>query len=306
VDIIDLHFQGRERVIAATVLRGPDGFTIIDPGPTSCLAALESGLSRLGGSLADVRTILLTHIHLDHAGATGTILSRVPDARVAVHERGAPHMIDPTKLLSSATRLYGDRMDALWGAFEAVPAERVQPLQGGEQVSAGDRTLEVAYTPGHAVHHVSYFDPGEGLAYVGDTCGIRVVRDYVIAATPPPDIDVPVWHESLNSIAKWQPRALLVTHFGLVPDAAGYLPRYRVVLDRTAEIVRQSLADEGSDETRATSFVARMRAEARGALSEREAEALETAAPFEQIWAGLARYWRRQAQPAPTRRDGAQ
>jgi glyoxylase-like metal-dependent hydrolase (beta-lactamase superfamily II) len=296
VEIVDLNFQGRERVLAASVLPGADGFVVIDPGPTTCLPALEAGLARLGGSLADVRTILLTHIHLDHSGATGTILRRVARAQAAVHERGAPHMIDPTKLLASATRLYGDQMDTLWGAFEPAPAERVRVLRGGERLQAGGRTLEVAHTPGHAVHHVSYFDRDDGTAYVGDTCGVHLVGDFVIAATPPPDIDLPAWHQSLERIGEWQPQALLLTHFGLVPDASNYLPRYRVVLNAMAEIVRQSLNQGESDEERMASFVTRMRAEARGALSDRDATALETAAPFEQIWSGLARYWRRQAQ----------
>jgi len=293
--IIDLRFQGRERVIATAVFQSAGGFVVIDPGPTTCLPALEAGLARLGGSLEDVRTILLTHIHLDHAGATGTVLRRAPAARVAVHERGAPHMIDPAKLIASATRLYGDQMEALWGAFEPAPAARVDVLRGGERLRAGDRTLAVAYTPGHAVHHVSYFDEGERTAYVGDTCGIRVAGDYTIAATPPPDIDLDLWQASLATIETWQPRALMLTHFGLVDGAAAHLAHYRQVLRESADVVRRSLEEGESDEGRVASFVAHMRAGARGSLPEHEAVALEAAAPFEQIWAGLARYWRRQA-----------
>jgi glyoxylase-like metal-dependent hydrolase (beta-lactamase superfamily II) len=295
VEIVDLHFQGRDRVIAATVLLGPNGFALIDPGPTTCLPVLEAALARLGGTLEDVHGILLTHIHLDHAGATGTIAARAPRAQVAVHERGAPHMIDPAKLLASATRLYGDRMDTLWGAFEPVPASRIQVLRGGERLRAGTSTLHVAYTPGHAVHHVSYFDPDEGTAYVGDTCGVRVIGDYVIAATPPPDIDLAAWEQSLAIIEQWRPRTLLLTHFGPVGEVGAYLPRYRSVMYQMAESVRRSLVEGSSDEERVATFVARMRAEARGALSDAEATALEAAAPFEQIWAGLARYWRKQA-----------
>jgi glyoxylase-like metal-dependent hydrolase (beta-lactamase superfamily II) len=295
VDIIDLKFQDRERVIATAVLRGADGLTLVDPGPASCLPALEDGLGRLGGTLQDVRRILLTHIHLDHAGSTGSILARVPRATVCVHERGAPHMVDPSKLLASATRLYGDRMDVLWGAFEPVPAAQVQALAGGERLDVGGRPVRVAYTPGHAVHHVSYLDEGDGIAYVGDTCGIRVVGDYTIAATPPPDIDLDLWDRSLTAIDAWQPASLLLTHFGPVSGARAHVARYRTVLVETAEVVRRSLAEGESDESRAAAFVAFMRAEARGWLSEREAVALEIAAPFEQIWAGLARYWRKQA-----------
>lgn len=293
MDIIDLHFQGREHAIATAVLRGPQGLTLIDPGPTSCLPALEDGLGRLGGTLRDVRLILLTHIHLDHAGATGSIVARVPHVRVAVHERGAPHMIDPVKLIASATRLYGDRMETLWGAFEPVPAGQVQILTGGERLDVGGRPVRVAYTPGHAVHHVSYLDESDGTAYVGDTVGVRVVGDYTIAATPPPDINLELWDRSLTTIDAWNPASLLLTHFGTVAGARAHIAGFREVLAKTAEIARESLTGEGSDEDRAAAFVTRMRAEARGWLSEREAVTLELAAPFEQIWAGLARYWRK-------------
>ena len=295
MDIIDLRFQGRDGVIATAVLRGPQGFTLIDPGPSSCLPALEEGLARLGGTIRDVRMILLTHIHLDHAGATGSLLARAPHIQVGVHELGAPHMIDPAKLLASATRLYGDRMDTLWGAFEPVPAAQVQAFKGGERLDVGGRPVRVAHTPGHAVHHVSYLDETDGTAYVGDTCGIRVVGDYTIAATPPPDIDLEIWDRSLTAIDDWQPTSLLITHFGTVAGARAHVTRYRGVLSRTGELVRQSLARGESDEERAAGFVAVMRAEARAWLSERDAATLEVAAPFEQIWAGLARYWRKQA-----------
>jgi glyoxylase-like metal-dependent hydrolase (beta-lactamase superfamily II) len=293
VDIIDLHFQGRERAIATAVLRGPQGLTLIDPGPTSCLPALEDGLARLGGTLRDVRLILLTHIHLDHAGATGSIVARVPHVRVGVHERGAPHMVTPARLIASATRLYGDRMDTLWGAFEPVPADQVLVLTGGERLDVGGHPVRVAYTPGHAIHHVSYLDESDGTAYVGDTCGVRVVGDYTIAATPPPDIDLDGWSQSLATIEGWNPTSLLLTHFGTVAGARAHLAGFREVLARTADIARESLTRGESDEERAAAFATWMRAEARAQLSEAEAVTLELAAPFDQIWAGLARYWRK-------------
>ena len=213
-DYIDLNFRGSQRVIATAVLAGPDGLVLIDPGPTSCLATLEAGLRDRGYTLRDVRSLLLTHIHLDHAGAAGTIVERVPGVRVHVHERGAPHMIDPRKLLASATRLHGDQMDALWGAFLPVPADRIDVLQGGERLDAAGHGLRVAYTPGHAKHHVSYLDEQSGMAYVGDTGGVRVSGDYLIAPTPPPDIDLEAWRASLDTIDAWQPVSLFLTHFG--------------------------------------------------------------------------------------------
>lgn len=290
---IDLQFGGRSHVIASAVIRGASGLALIDPGPTSCLAALEAGLARLGGALRDVRQILLTHIHLDHAGATGSILARVPTARVLVHERGAPHLIDPTKLIASATRLYGDRMDALWGRFDAVPASQVTVLHGGERLDVLGRPVRVGYTPGHAVHHVSYLDETEGTAYVGDTCGIRVGGDFILAATPPPDIELELWGRSLDLIEGWQPAGLFLTHFGPVGAARAHIEQYRRVLATTGDVVARSLAADGPDEARAARFAADMRQAARRVLSEAEAEAVESAAPFDQVWAGLARYWRK-------------
>lgn len=293
-EFIDLNFRGSDRVIATAVLTGPDGVTLVDPGPTSCLPALEAGLRERGLTLRDVRALLLTHIHLDHAGAAGTIVERVPAIRVHVHERGAPHMVDPAKLLASATRLYGDQMDALWGAFLPVPAASVTVLQGGERLAVAGTTLQVAYTPGHAKHHVSYLDETTGVAYVGDTGGIRIIGDYLIAPTPPPDIDLAAWRESLAVIDAWQPVSLFLTHFGAVTPAKAHLARFRETLTAQAEAVRHSLTAANTDEERTRVFVEQMRREVRKAMPEHEARAMELAAPFDQLWQGLARYWSKQ------------
>ena len=292
-EYIDLQFRGSPRVIATALLDGPGGLTLIDPGPTSCLPVLEAGLRDRGLALRDVRTLLLTHIHLDHAGAAGTIVERVPNIRVYVHERGAPHMIDPKKLLASATRLHGDQMDTLWGAFQPVPASQITALAGGERLDMGGTSIRVAYTPGHAKHHVSYLDERSGMAYVGDTGGIRVTGDYVLAPTPPPDIDIEAWQESVNTIDAWQPVALFLTHFGPVTPARAHLARFRTTLTRQADAVRQALVAGGHEEAQIRAFVDRMQAEARAALPEREARAIELAAPFDQLWQGLVRYWQK-------------
>jgi glyoxylase-like metal-dependent hydrolase (beta-lactamase superfamily II) len=294
--LVDLHFQDQPRVIASAALKAADGIVLVDPGPTSCLPRLEQGLAGLGASLEDVRYVLLTHIHLDHAGATGTIVARVPSARVFVHERGAPHMINPEKLLASATRLYGDQMDALWGRFDPVPPGAVTVLAGEEQLDVPGRALRVRYTPGHAVHHVSYLDETDGTAFVGDTCGIRVGSGHTIAATPPPDIDLERWAESLTLLEDWRPAALFLTHFGPVADASAHIAHYREVLATTGELVAGLLASGSSDDARVDAFVSHMRADARRTLSASDAVSLELAAPFEQIWAGLARYWRKKSE----------
>ena len=298
-DFIDLQFRGSPRVIATAIMPAKDGVTLIDPGPTSCLPVLESGLRERGLTLRDVRTLLLTHIHLDHAGATGTIVERVPGVRVFVHERGAPHMVDPSKLLASATRLYGDQMDALWGAFQPVPAANVTALKGGERIDLGGTGMKVAYTPGHAKHHVSFLDEYSGMAFVGDTAGVQVSDNFLIAPTPPPDIDIEAWQQSLNVIDEWQPVSLFLTHFGPVSPARAHLARFRHTVAAAAEIARQMIEAGGTDEELAKRFAGRMRQDARKALPEHEARAAELAAPFDQLWQGLARYWQK-------KRDGQQ
>ena len=292
---IDLHFLGMRRVVGTAVLDGPSGLTLIDPGPTSCLPALENGLAAGGRRLEEVRNILLTHIHLDHAGATGTLLQRLPDAVAYVHERGAPHMVDPFKLLASATRLYGANMDRFWGPFLPCPADRLRLLSGAEQVNLAGRTLDVRYTPGHASHHVSFFDTTSGVAYVGDTAGIRVAGTYIKAPTPPPDIDLERWEQSLQTIEAWKPTSLVLTHFGQVSDVSEHVRMFRGVLSRQAALVRDTLAREGSDEERMQQFVNAMRADVQRTLSPEDAAATEAAAAFDQLWQGLARYWRKKA-----------
>ncbi len=292
VRYIDLQFRGMPHVISTAVLEGRGRVAIVDPGPASSLPALRAGLERGGLSLADVDAILLTHIHLDHAGATGTIVAEHPRVRVYVHERGAPHLIDPTKLLSSATRLYGDRMDALWGPFLAVPASQVTALAGGETVDAGGRALAVAYTPGHASHHLAWFDRDSGIAFVGDVGGMRVPdTTFVLPPTPPPDIDLAAWEASIDRILAWHPHGLFLTHFGLVSTPAPHLQELLSRLRRYAEIARVSLASGGDPDAQRDRFVAEVLLELRREVGAAIAARYTLAAPLDQCWQGLARYW---------------
>jgi glyoxylase-like metal-dependent hydrolase (beta-lactamase superfamily II) len=295
VGYLDLHFQGVPRLIATAVVETEGGVLLVDPGPTTALDALRDGLLGRGCSLDDVRALLLTHIHLDHAGATGRIVEAHPDVHVYVHERGAPHLADPTKLLRSARRIYGDRLDTLWGDFLAVPEENITALAGGETIAPGGRTMDVAYTPGHASHHVSYLDASTGTAFAGDVAGMRVQgADYVLPVAPPPDIDVAAWHASTAALRDWNPDRLMVTHFSAFDDVARHLDALDERLDAMAAAVRATLSEqEADDDARA----ARFHTDQVEAMKAHVPEPLW--APYEQFgqpresWYGLARYWQK-------------
>jgi glyoxylase-like metal-dependent hydrolase (beta-lactamase superfamily II) len=296
LSFVDLLFQGVPRVIATGVLHGTGGVALIDPGPSSALPVLRRELERAGIAMADVSALLLTHIHLDHAGVSGTLVRENPRLRVFVHEKGAPHMVDPAKLLASAARLYGDAMDRLWGEVRPVPAEALTILAGGERITAADRDLEVTYTPGHASHHVSYFDRATGVAFVGDTAGVRIVPGgYVVPPTPPPDIDLGAWRESLQCIEQWAPDTLFLTHFGPAAPVGAHLREFADHLELAAQLVKTSLAHDGDDAGREAWFVSEIKRELRRHMHEADAQTYEVAGRFDLNWRGLARYWRKKS-----------
>jgi len=293
---IDVEYQGHPQLIACGVVETEAGLLLVDPGPAVSVPTLEAKLEELGSGFSDVNGLLLTHIHLDHAGATGIIVDRHPHVQVYVHSRGARHMIHPERLLASAERLYGAEMKALWGAFLPTPAANVHVLEGGETLEIGGRTLDVAYTPGHASHHVGYLDRSTGTAFVGDNAGMRVAGgDYVLPVTPPPDVHLEDWHASLDMLRAWEPERLFVTHFGASEDVTWHLDEISRLLDEWAARVRLSWADgrgEDADGDRARAF----RDGEMTAIEARLEPALRT--PYgvmgliEPSWHGLARYWR--------------
>jgi glyoxylase-like metal-dependent hydrolase (beta-lactamase superfamily II) len=247
--------------------------------------------------MADVRQILLTHIHLDHAGCTGSLVKENPSIDVFVHERGAIHLADPAKLLSSATRLYGQDMDRLWGEFLPVPQERLHELRGGETIEAGGRTLQVAYTPGHASHHVSYFEPSTRIAFVGDTAGIRRgTGKYVMPASPPPDVDLERWRESEAKILAWEPDTLFLTHFGPFHGARQHFHELMSRLDEWSSSARRLVADEHlTEETREQQFVDEALLDLKRIVGVADAEQYRRAGSIAYSWQGLARYWRKRS-----------
>ncbi len=270
--VIDVMHLGNQRVIGCWQVDD----VLIDPGPGSCLPAL---LEALGD--ARPRAVLLTHIHLDHAGASGSLVRRWPELEVYVHELGAPHLVDPTRLLESARRLYGDDMDRLWGEMLPVPEASLRVLSGGERLWGG--RFEVLYTPGHASHHVAYRH--ERTAFVGDVGGVRISPTALtIPPTPPPDIDVEAWHESIARIRSWRPDRLAMTHFGSSDEVEAQLAELERRLDDWAGRAR----DQDQE-----AFIAGMRQELAAGAQERFIPAYIQAAAPEQMYAGLERYWRK-------------
>lgn len=299
--LIDLRFQGHDEYIACYVLRTAGGIALVDPGPSSTRAALEEGLRLAGLSLDGVTDLLLTHIHLDHAGAAGSIVRDHPHVRVHVHARGARHMVSPDRLLASATRLYGDRMESLWGEFLAVPAASIDVLEGGETLQLDGRRLEVAYTPGHASHHVSFFDADTGLAWVGDTLGIRIDnRPYVMPVTPPPDIDPIAWRVSHDKIRAWAPATLCPTHFGPARPAADHIDEHEARLHAWTAMVRAAVAEGAEPATAAGQFRDRVLTELRETLGHEQAAPYAAGGGVDDSWHGIARYFHKAAAKAET------
>jgi glyoxylase-like metal-dependent hydrolase (beta-lactamase superfamily II) len=278
---IDLLHQGLERIVGVYVVETDDGPGLFDCGPSSTIGALEAGLAAQGLELEDIRHLLLSHIHLDHAGAAGTLVRRHPGLRVHVSPIGAPHIVEPERLERSARRLYGDAFDQLWGALEPVPAENVDVV--GESAVG----FEVFPTPGHASHHVSYLGR-DGTLHAGDAVGVRIQPGrYVFPAAPPPDVDLDGWARTFAEIERRRPARFALTHFGVVEDPEEHLARMREELARAAERVRSGMGQE--------EFMAAVRADI-VASDEGDVAYYERAGPVWQTYLGLKRYWEKQAE----------
>ena len=282
MQLLDLRHLGRERVIGSYLLEG-DEPALVDCGPSSCLDALREDLAAHGLGIGELRHLVLTHIHLDHAGAAGSLVRENPDLLVHVSESGAPHLVDPSRLERSARRLYGDAFDTLWGPLEPVPEANVRVI--GERVL----DLEAFPTPGHASHHVSFLAT-DGACYTGDAAGVRIPPGrYIAPVAPPPDIDVEAWERTLDAIEERRPERLLLAHFGPADDPQYHLGELRSALRTWAERAR-----EGSEEE----FVAAAKADVQAAADQATADLFQQAGPFWQSYAGLRRYWEKKEESA--------
>ena len=278
-DPLDLHHQGTERIIASYLLETEEGPALYDCGPTSCVDRLHETLRRRGLELRDVRHLLLSHIHLDHAGAAGVLVREHPGLQVHVSAIGAPHLADPSRLEASARRLYGDTFDTLWGELAPVPKANIRVV--GSEVLG----LECFPSPGHASHHVCYLD-ADGTLYAGDAAGVRLQPDRtVLPPTPPPEFDLEAWTRTIDEIERREPTRLALVHFGVAEDPGPHLSELRGRLADWANRLRDGMTEEEFSQAARADVTA----------SGDDAETYERAMPFWQSYSGLKRYWERHA-----------
>ena len=274
-DPLDLYYQGAERVIGSYLVETEDGPALFDCGPSTCLERLYAALRQRGLELQDLGHLLLSHIHLDHAGAAGVLVRQHPTLQVHVSEIGAPHLEDPSRLEASARRLYGDTFDTLWGELAPVPEANIRVV--GSDVLG----LECFPSPGHASHHVCYL-AGDGTLYAGDAAGVRLQPDRtVVPPTPPPEFDLEEWNRTIDEIEKRRPSRLALVHFGVAEDPGPHLAQLRQRLaDWTARVGQGVTEQEFSESVRSDV-----------AATGGDVDTYERAMPFWQSYAGLKRYW---------------
>ncbi|HEV2582007.1 MAG TPA: MBL fold metallo-hydrolase [Ktedonobacteraceae bacterium] len=289
-------FQGQEEIVGSYLLAGGDELAIVDPGPGSMVESLLASIREAGFDPQDVTHILATHVHLDHAGNAGTLVRLMPKARVYAHSLGAPHLLDTTRVVASASRIFGDRMKLLWGEIEPTPYERLRVVEHGDTLNVAGRRLEVHYTPGHAIHHVSFFDAHFGEAFVGDVAGARLQGvPYVRPPTPPPDLDLEAWSASIELLKNLRPDVLYIGHYGAIRDIGPHLAELQTRLYAWAEYVLAAMRD-GKTEAEITSMlIEQNRAELLCAAQgdERALDRYEIATNYPMTVQGYMRYWRK-------------
>lgn len=291
---LDLGFQDRAGVVAAYLLAGDGQLALIETGPSSCLPNLRAAIDQTGHDLADLTHALVTHIHLDHAGAAGPLARDNPKLRVYVHPFGAPHMIDPSKLVASAARIYGDQMERLWGEFSPIAASQVHALLDGEVIKVARRRLLTAFTPGHAHHHVAYINLRDHLGFTGDVGGVRMQgTDYVCPPTPPPDLDRELWWQSIDRLQGFNLDRLYLTHFGEFRDADRHLADLGPNLDEFLKIGKLAI-DAGVDPDDLTRQLHDRMARGLGDVHPGIIVNLEWATPSYMATLGLIRWRRKQ------------
>ena len=294
VYVIDSRHMGNEGTVAVFLVPGEGRkFSLVETGPASTLEAVKAGVAEAGFDLNDLETVLLTHIHLDHAGAAGALAAE-SGATVYVHEIGAPHLIDPNRLMASATRIYGDMMDTLWGPMTPIPEAQITALQGGETLKLGGRTFQVIYTPGHASHHVAYLLDEDAL-FTGDAAAIHLKGSSVVRpALPPPEVDLETWRESAETMLAAKPKRLLLTHFGEVTDVETHLRRVPERNGAWAEVILEGMRAGEDDEALVERIADYGNAELLADNAQPEVVARhQVTSNYAMTVLGVTRYWRK-------------
>jgi glyoxylase-like metal-dependent hydrolase (beta-lactamase superfamily II) len=291
VQPLDLNFQGQAEAIAVYAIPHSDGVALVESGPGSTIPALEKALTRLGYGLRDVSHVFLTHIHLDHGGAAGFLSSL--GAQIHVHPNGAPHLLNPEKLIASATRIYGDKMQTLWGDFLPVAAEKLTILQDGDQAPLGGLQVLALDTPGHAEHHLSYFI--DGYCFTGDVGGIRIsAYPYLRLPFVPPELHLEKWHASIAKLQALDVRHVVPTHFGIFDDPDWHFNAIHRVLDDVEGWLARVMPGDPPIEELRSGFVAWMEEQGRAiGLPDEVREAYLLANPLGMSADGLQRYWKK-------------
>ena len=292
---VSLPFLGEEEIIGSYLLAGENELAIIDPGPGSTLEALLAALRKAGFDPQDVTHILVTHVHLDHAGATGSLVRLLPRAQVYVHSTGAPHLADTSKVVASAARIYGERMKLYWGEIESTPPERLHAMEGGDLLKVAGRSLEVHYTPGHAIHHVIFFNAHSGEVFVGDVGGVRLQEvDYVRPPTPPPDIDLEAWSESIELVRSLRPDVMYIAHYGAVKDIGQHFGRLREKLYAWGEFVLEAMRSGKTEAEIIALLIEKTQPELQRVARDPHAlQRYEIASNYAMTVQGYMRYWRK-------------
>ena len=296
IETIDLGFMETKEIIASFLLVGEGSAAIVETGPASCLDNLMRGLEDTGVAPEDVAQVILTHIHLDHAGASGNLIELLPNATFYVHEVGQPHMVDPSKLVKSATRIYGERMEELWGEIRPVPEDRIVTLSGGEEIEAAGGILTAHYTPGHAYHHLAFHEPDSGALFAGDVAGIRLPgQSYVRPPTPPPEVDIEAWKRSIEEMRRISPSRICPTHFGSFEDVERHLSELEQRLEHWLLFVEERMdEDAGRDEIAFELENMGDEELLREGASPDDTERYSLAGNYEMLVTGLMRYVQRQ------------
>jgi glyoxylase-like metal-dependent hydrolase (beta-lactamase superfamily II) len=288
-------FLGENEIIGSYLLAGRDELAIIDPGPGSMVESLLTSIQAVGFDPQEVTHILATHVHLDHMGAAGTLVRQLPRAQVYAHSKGAPHLLDTAKVVASASRIFGERMKLLWGEIESTPQERLSIIEGGDILNIAGRRLEVHYTPGHAVHHVIFFDAHSGELFAGDVAGVKLQDvDYVRPPTPPPDLDLEAWSNSISLVKSLRPDVLYIGHFGAIKNIPEHFDLLREKLNSWGDFVLGAMRD-GKDEAEITALlIEHTKPELlRAAHNPHAIERYEIASNYPMTVQGYMRYWKK-------------